>query len=338
MLAGCQATQKEQLTVGDRTFSVVGVLRRDAALLSNAYLLPPSESVENLFDRSDTAVRDATLVALTAQQAADHVVRQQLGRAHPRDRFTAIMADSGIRADGGPYCLYMAGLALLLCGGSGWFIGLYAALAPRAHWRPLASPLAELSHYHRLLWATHLAYFGLIIAGAMAIYCLPRVQNALLLIVHGQISGGEGVLGIVGKAYLSKNMALAAAITLLVNFVIGSLACITVPSAIIPGAGALFGRFAPLLWGILLAPSIGILAFAMLPHSWTLLIEGEAYIVAAFFALQVPNYLCRPSLGGGVLHRYGRALLINAQGALLTFIILAAAACYEAVEVILMRP
>ena len=90
------------------------------------------------------------------------------------------------------------------------------------------------------------------------------------------------------------------------------------------------------MWGILLAPTFSILALAMLPHSWTLLLEGEGYILAAFFALLIPIYMCRPDMGGGVLRRYGRALLINAQGALLTFVVLAVAACYEALEVILM--
>jgi peptidoglycan/LPS O-acetylase OafA/YrhL len=127
-------------------------------------------------------------------------------------------------------------------------------------------------------------------------------------------------------------------VTLVVNFLAGSFLYITVPSFVIPGIGALTAAWRGLMWGIILAPTFAQLASGMLPHSWTLLVEGEGYILAAFFALLVPDYMCRSRMGGGVLNRYGRALLLNAQGALLTFIVLAVAASYEAVEVILMHP
>jgi hypothetical protein len=57
---------------------------------------------------------------------------------------------------------------------------------------------------------------------------------------------------------------------------------------------------------------------------------------SSFFALLVPVYIVQESLGGSVLARYGRALLINVKGSLVVAIMLAVAACYEAVEVILM--
>ena len=37
-------------------------------------------------------------------------------------------------------------------------------------------------------------------------------------------------------------------------------------------------------WGLLLGPTSAQMAFAMLPHSWTMLLEGEGYILAALFA------------------------------------------------------
>lgn len=131
-------------------------------------------------------------------------------------------------------------------------------------------------------------------------------------------------------------LALAAAVTFLVNFLLGSLLWITLPSAVIPGAGCLLALFRAFLWGLLLAPTVMVLSMAMLPHSWTLLLEGEAYVLAAFFALLVPVYVVQESLGGGVFRRYGRALLINVKGNLVVAIVLAVAACYEAIEVILM--
>jgi uncharacterized membrane protein SpoIIM required for sporulation len=74
----------------------------------------------------------------------------------------------------------------------------------------------------------------------------------------------------------------------------------------------------------------------MVPHSVTLLLEGHAYVIAAFFGLLVPIYLFRKSEGPNAGVRYGRALLMNVRGNLLVIIVLVIAAIYEAVEVIMM--
>jgi len=89
------------------------------------------------------------------------------------------------------------------------------------------------------------------------------------------------------------------------------------------------------LWGLVLAPTDLRLMRAMQFHSITLLLEGEGYILAAFFALLMPIYLFSPEQGPSLGSRYLRALVMNAKGNLLVFAVLALAGCYEAVEVIL---
>lgn len=74
----------------------------------------------------------------------------------------------------------------------------------------------------------------------------------------------------------------------------------------------------------------------MLPHSGTLLLEGEGYILAAFFGLLVPIYMFQRDPEIGVGRRYGRALMMNLKAMALVALVLATAACYEATEVILM--
>jgi hypothetical protein len=74
----------------------------------------------------------------------------------------------------------------------------------------------------------------------------------------------------------------------------------------------------------------------MLPHSLTILLEGEGYIVASFFALLILIYLFRKAEGRSVLFRYSRALLMNVRGNLIVAIVLAVAAIYEAIEVIVL--
>ena len=152
-------------------------------------------------------------------------------------------------------------------------------------------------------------------------------------------------------------MLYAAAVTFVINFFAGSLGMISMPSMIIPGCGALLAVFRATLWGILLGPSETTLAYMMLPHTGTLLLEGGGYILAAFFALLIPVYLFgsgravpkppwsmsgrRPKTSTSLQGRRPRsgsigALLLNLKGNLLVAMVLAVAACYEAVEVILM--
>ena len=96
----------------------------------------------------------------------------------------------------------------------------------------------------------------------------------------------------------------------------------------------------------------------MLPHTGTLLLEGGGYILATFFAILIPVYLFGPGEPAAKPARSvdetastewsisrpdrqsgsdsARRLLLNLKGNLLVAMVLAVAACYEAVEVILM--
>ncbi len=143
------------------------------------------------------------------------------------------------------------------------------------------------------------------------------------------------MLGVAGLAYGSKNIALAAVTTLLINFFAGSLLMITVPSVVVPGIGVVITLIRGAAWGIVLAPTHVLLAGGMLFHSGTLLLEGEGYLLATFFAILVPIYLFRPAMGEKPWPRYVRALVMNIKGNIIVFIVLAIAATYEAIEVIM---
>jgi hypothetical protein len=212
----------------------------------------------------------------------------------------------------------------------------------------------------RLVWGVHLAYFGLVMAGSVLIYRLPEVQAVLLSLTRDALSGSSGPLAIAGKAYASGSIPRAAVVTFLINFLLGALVSISLPSMIVPGSGALMAVVRSVSWGLLLAPTFDLNAFALLPHTGTLLLEGEGYILATLFGLLVPIYLLRSSpamvpesmaatdsevvpseptpADGGVmlLGRFGRVVLLNIQGSLLVAVVLAVAACWEATEVILM--
>jgi hypothetical protein len=165
---------------------------------------------------------------------------------------------------------------------------------------------------------------------------VPDVQTVLLGKTREALATKNNLLGIAGEAYLSGNIARAAAVTFVVNFLLGALASITVPSVMVPGSGFLLASVRALLWGLLLAPTMQRLAFGMLPHSLTMLLEGEGYILATLFGLLIPIHAVKRSLGGNVLTRFGRVLLLNLKAQFWIALVLAVAAIYEATEVILM--
>jgi hypothetical protein len=358
VIAGPRAPWNDQLKVGDRVLKVVGSLKPDAIVFRGSYLLPPSEAANSLLPEGDPSVHSATLVQTTPEQIQDGHFLQQLQQDLPPPKYTYLMPVE--RLELAAYCYYLAGLAAFLLGGSGALIGLFRGLAARArrsshtggdgdvnehdeskagNRRPSwwASPLLEMEQRPRLVWGVHLVYFGLVIFGCVLIYNMPDVQALLLSAVGEAFAAPRGPIAAAGKAYLSGSIPRAAAVTFLVNFFLGSLLVLTLPSVILPGSGVFMAALRSMMWGLLLAPTIKPLAHAMLPHSGTLLLEGEGYILATLFGLLIPIHIVQSSLGGNPLSRFGRVLWLNVKANLWVALVLAVAACYEATEVILMN-
>jgi hypothetical protein len=358
VVAGAHALESERLHVGEGTLKVVGVLKPGLALLAGCYFVPPSPAADELFPQGDAAVRHATLVGLSREQAQDRHVLKQLEEAFPTSRFERVIAAARLGRDA--YYLYLAGQFALLVGGSGCLIALYRRLAAKIRSPWLAAPLLELVHRPRLVWGLHLAYFGLVFFGSLVVYELPEVQMILTASVREQLGGKSGPLAAAGRAYMSGNIPRAAAVTFLVNFVFGTILLITLPSLVLPGSGALVAVFRAYSWGVLLGPAFVATAGAMLPHSFTMLLEGAGYILATFFAILVPIHLASPAPGSNESHaeqaldgsgavppvpksfmntlreRLRRAALLNLQGSVWVALVLAVAAIYEATELILL--
>jgi hypothetical protein len=357
VLAGPGSDYLTSIASGTRNYSVVGRLKRDYGLFEGCYLVPARDSDQASMPRDDPAVREAILLQLSERQLRDPKVREQVDHAFPAAKYSRIMPTD--RLDSRAFSTYISGLAIMLLGGSGALISLYRSLALRAvgsnppssqepgveagepagrgpwpQW--LAAPLIELAHRPRLVWGLHVGYFGLVILGAIAVHLVPELQTVLLSQVHDALSAKGGPLAAAGQAYGSRNILHAAAVTFGVNFFMGSLLMITLPSIIVPGCGILLAILRSFLWGLLLAPTMGMLALTMIPHSGTLLLEGEGYILATIFAVLIPIKLFESSEGEGLAARFGRAILLNLQSNIWVAIVLAVAAIYEASEVIAM--
>jgi hypothetical protein len=362
LLEGALCPHQERLEVGGQSLTVVGTLNRDMTLFAESYLVPDSASAGQLFPKGDTSVHHAVLVGLTREQQRGRHGFEALEQAYPASKYTYFVPS--LRMERRAYYLYLAGQALFLLGGSGTLIGVFRWAAERVKPAWLSAPLREMSRRPRLLWGVHLCYFGLVILSAVGIYEWPDVQTSLVSVVRGEIAGTDGakgpgapaekvdghaapgdeagaggggsLLAAAGRAYRSGSIPRAAAVTFLVNFLLGSILYITLPSMIMPGFGVLVAALRAVTWGALLGPTLVETAGTMLPHSGTLLLEGEGYILATFFALLLPVQIAQESLGGTPLSRYGRALLLNVEAQAWVAIVLAVAAVYEAIEIVMM--
>jgi hypothetical protein len=74
----------------------------------------------------------------------------------------------------------------------------------------------------------------------------------------------------------------------------------------------------------------------MLPHSGTLLLEGEGYILATFFGLMMAQLVFHRDSTASVRSNYTQGILLNLRGSVLVALVLAVAAIYESSEVIWM--
>jgi hypothetical protein len=355
-LAGPGKERTEVLTNRGITIKIVGRLKRDYGLFEGCYLIP-ARNADQKASAEDPAARSATLLQLTREQMRDGKVLELVEKIFPRKDYTWLAPEE--RLDSRAFFTLICGLAVMLICGSGALISLYEGLArrsqgtkqissqnletdgpgagDRAPWPAwLAAPLLELGRRPRLVWGLHVGYFGLVILGAILVHSVPEIQAVLLSSVQDALSAPSGTLAAAGKAYATGSILRAAGVTFCINFFMGTLLMITVPSVLVPGCGILLATVRSFVWGLLLAPTAGMLAFTMIPHSGTLLLEGEGYILATIFAVLIPIRLFDSRLEGGPAIRFGRALLLNLQASFWVASVLLAAALYEATEVIAM--
>jgi hypothetical protein len=168
------------------------------------------------------------------------------------------------------------------------------------------------------------------------------VQQALIASVREAFASGP--FAAVGSAYASGAVLQAMVLTFVVNLFLGTVVQITLPSLVIPFSGLLLGVVRSILWGLLLSPASPELRLLMIPHSITLLLEGQGYILA-LLAVYVhgKSWLFPRSAGvevegsawGRMLRGYAAGLRRTAYLYVWVVIVLAVAAAYEAVEVIL---
>jgi len=182
----------------------------------------------------------------------------------------------------------------------------------------------------------NVVYYGLVAVCMVYVAFDQELQKSLLDEVGAAFMTGP--LAFVGQAYVNAEVLKAILATFFVNLLIGALATISLPSLVIPFSGILLGVYRAVLWGLLLSPANPDLRMAMIPHSITLILEGQAYILAMFAAyLQGRAFLFPKTVGlESRVQGYLEGLKRTGRLYLLIVLTLAIAAIYEVIEVVIM--
>ena len=198
------------------------------------------------------------------------------------------------------------------------------------------SAWALVQENRRAYLILNVVYYALVIACMIYVAFDQELQQSLLNEIGAAFLTGP--LSFVGQAYINTQVIAAILATFFVNLFIGSLASITLPSLIIPFSGLLVGAYRAILWGLLLSPASPGLRLIMIPHSITLILEGQAYILAMLTAyIQGRAFLWPKSVGLASRARgYLEGLKRTGKLYLLIILTLAVAAIYEVIEVVIL--
>jgi hypothetical protein len=199
----------------------------------------------------------------------------------------------------------------------------------------IQSAWALVQENKRAYIVINVVYYGLVVIFMVVAAFNRPLQDMLLDAVGAAFITGP--LAAVGNAYVNAEVLKAIGLTFLVNLVVGSFLYITLPSLIVPFLGFLLGIYRAALWGFLFYPGHPDIGMIMLPHSITLVLEGQAYILALFAVYLQGRAFLWPKSVGLENHRQGYVEGLKRTGRIYILVILAlaVAAVYEVIEVIL---
>ncbi|MBI3819495.1 MAG: hypothetical protein HY286_12440 [Planctomycetes bacterium] len=201
---------------------------------------------------------------------------------------------------------------------------------------PIRSSWALVREHKRSYIIFNILYYGLILI-FMGVTAMNRsLQNALDRSAHESLAGGS--LAMVSEAYAHAEVLKAIALTFVINLFFGSVAIITFPSMIVPFSGLLVGVFRAILWGVLFSPGHPDKQHIDVPHSLTMIIEGQAYVLVMLAAGLHGRAFLFPKSAGVIGHWHGYVEGFKQTGRIYFLVvpILLVAAVYEAIEVIWM--
>ncbi|WVR05460.1 hypothetical protein IAU60_002476 [Kwoniella sp. DSM 27419] len=144
----------------------------------------------------------------------------------------------------------------------------------------LSHSFAIIKQHRRAFLTAQLGYYGIIAIAMCAAMAHPQLQADAWERTNLQLDTSS--LGrYVKAAYEDKRVGLAAVVTFVVNLLLGS-GIITLLSLAVPFSGLTVALYRAIEWGLLFAPLQP--RVLTLPHALTMIIEGQAYVLASFAA------------------------------------------------------
>lgn len=163
---------------------------------------------------------------------------------------------------------------------------------------PALRPFLVISENRRAYLVLNALAYGLTLAGFLIGLAFPDLTRAR---ESAMVEGGTAAL----VTQLVDTPPLFALMILAVNVLRLSLLTIVLPSVVVPFAGlAAFGFWA-VQTGITLVPQAADGWVALIPHSLTLVIELQAYILLLLGVYLHGVFWVRPAVAGVVRHRQG---------------------------------
>ncbi|TCK27568.1 stage II sporulation protein M [Pseudonocardia endophytica] len=169
--------------------------------------------------------------------------------------------------------------------------------------------------------------YGALLLGMAAAIAFPSL-NA------DRVAGmdGDGTTDLVVS--LLRNPWLFALTILAVNVLTVALPTILLPSLVVPFSGVAVGVYHAVGFGLTLAPVNGTAAAVLIPHSLTILIEIQAYVLVMLGAYLLGRAWLRPAAVGAPDRRRGYLLGLRQVGllALPAMVLFVVGAVYEALS------
>ncbi len=327
-LAG-DLTPTESFQIGNTTYNVVGVLGREYAPFTGAYIIP-SESIEEIpetilpgFAFPDAGELFSNLQKLTLEKMDDVDITEGISGLQART--------SDLFAYGTAISLIIICFALKEI-----FYLFYLRLANPP--TPLLGPLfTEIQNRHKLFRFINTFFYMVFFFNLFSALYDPETHRLIIYYITHVFSKGD--LQYIGEAYAQKDILRAAITTFHNNFFVQTF-LLTILISIPPIMLGVLKSFISFAFaGYAMSPIWAGTAVRLTFHSITIVLELEAYILAVFAVILWTYYFWNSVFTRKQFRlKISNGIRILTSSTIITGCILAIAGLYEAITIILFSP
>ncbi len=325
------------------TFEVVGRLHQGVSGFPFAYLVPRHPAMAAIFEDSpetlegvlieDGLVRLYEFFGKEEEEDALDLVDVVDPVDDAEDETETLMLGGRARTRLSFAWIVFAALMVTALGGTIVHVSIFVRWGSQAP-RVLRPALREIAAHPALFALMHMLLYGLFFA-AMAQGIAQPVLNYRAADYIGSIFT-EGGLSYIGDAYASGEIVRAAAATFFNNYVVQTLG-LTFGISIIPLAlGVVKTALSFVMVGFVMAPVWTGIAAGYSFHCITMVLELEAYIVACFVVVLWTRRCFQAMYENRIVGEMRENFALYGSGIMLTGLMLALAAFYEATTLILL--